>query len=121
MTDMAWSWSHTDEAYLYAYKQIRTLPRETLIEIVAEWEMHDRFSEAADFVWANEWPKVLTLVKSRYESHNGHIVLDQRIIGDVWTRAFGQQTCDDGGFNAWLCPYGCGPHCVPFGPEEAVA
>lgn len=34
---MAWSWSHTDEAYAAAESNLRAMPVETLREIWAEW------------------------------------------------------------------------------------
>src|SRR4051812_37268930 len=39
---MAWSWSHTADAYADAQANCEALPRDTLLEIAAEWEAHDR-------------------------------------------------------------------------------
>jgi hypothetical protein len=109
---MAWSWSHTYEAYLYAHSQLYLLDRDTLLEIAAEWRMHDKHPDN-DAAWADQWPKALAFIRSKF------CALPNASIAEyVWKRAYEQQTCDNGGWNAWMCPYGCGPHCVDFSPEN---
>lgn len=36
------------------------------------------------------------------------------IVDDIWERASNLATCDNGGFNAWMCPFGCDCHTVSF-------
>ena len=36
---MAWEWSHADEAYSNAYENIHNLDRDTLVVILAEWNV----------------------------------------------------------------------------------
>lgn len=119
---MAWSWSHTHEAYEYAEAELRKLPHETLAEIYAEWkattygrdsdediafEERDSF-DIAHFD-AEKYPAIL----------NGALKLPSDVLaGEIWQHADAQQTCDNGGYNAWMCPYGCMPHCVDFGPQD---
>jgi len=39
----------------------------------------------------------------------------------IWEQASEYATCDNGGFNAWMCPSGCGCHCVSFSPPDEPA
>lgn len=102
---MAWSWSHTAEAYADAYANTQALARETLVEILAEWHARDEstpdgFNEVA-------------FEQERARLMDGLPTAD--VLADaVWELAEEQQICDSGGYNAWLCPYGCGCHTVPF-------
>lgn len=109
---MAWSWSHTNEAYAYARTELLDLSRETLLEILAEWRMHDKHPEN-DAAWPDQWPKALAFV-NQLHGEESHADLAEQ----VWDRANEQRTCDNGGWNAWMCPYGCWPHCVDFGPDD---
>ena len=74
---MAWSWSHSQEAYENARENLSTLDRETLEIIFAEW---------------------------RAAQGKGGIIHNHNDFND------------NGGFNAWMCPSGCGCHCVSFSP-----
>lgn len=107
---MAWA---TEAAQQHAYEQLATLPRGRLIEILAEWEMFERYSQAADFVWLSEWPKILAKVHARYERFTDSI---QPVVMDVWKHAYEHQELDAD--CVVLCPYGCETHRVPFGEEE---
>lgn len=109
---MAWGWSHTAQAYVYAESQLRAFDRDTLLEIAAEWRMHKRFP-GNDHDWQRLWPQVLANVRKKYRAkRNSEIALA------IWLQAEDQALCDNGGFNAWMCPYGCLLHCVPFSPED---
>jgi hypothetical protein len=48
---------------------------------------------------------------------SGRKLLKGDLVDMIWAFAEQQRTCDNGGFNAWMCPYGC--HTVPFsdGPK----
>ena len=81
---MAWSWSHTQEAYRDA-------------EINA--------SELSDSDAAMIFAEAVNMIRNGFR---------EGIDRYIWENASEFATCDNGGFNAWLCPYGCGPHCVPF-------
>ena len=106
---MAWSWSHTDEGIRGAYLSVFLIPRDVLVEILAEWRMHERGFSDDD--WQREYPAIRNLI--RYHRYP-HLTL----VNSVWRRAREFATCDNGGFNAWLCPYGCDVHKVPFGCDE---
>jgi len=104
---MAWSWSHSPEAYRDAELNLRALPVETLREIRAEWMARDD-SDYDGFSPAMFADAMRTL------SDDAEALADA-----IWDLASDQQTCDNGGFNAWMCPFGCGPHCVAFDRESA--
>lgn len=131
---MSWSWSHTNEAYAYAQAALEKQSMKFLKECYAEWKCHDikqaekRFDEELfelDVENVPDIPKELTtnpFLDGRYE----HFVEEaQKIIKEqgkewialeIWDQASGQATCDNGGWNAWMCPSGC--HTVPFGPKS---
>jgi hypothetical protein len=113
---MAWSWSHTGEAYAAAERNLRRLDRGTLEEILAEWRCYRPGHPGADgegFV-SSGWDAALAAVRA--DAMPVDVLAD-----DIWDRASDYQTCDNGGWNAWLCPFGCGPHCVPFDDGEREA
>jgi len=39
---------------------------------------------------------------------------DETLNDEIWDFAEAQAECDNGGWNAYLCPHQCGPHSVPF-------
>jgi hypothetical protein len=56
----------------------------------------------------------------RYERALKHAkTMPDDVLADfIWEKASEFATCDNGGFGAWMCPHGCGPHCVSFNPPE---
>ena len=108
---MAWEWSHTREAYENAEHNTNGLPVRILREIYAEWKTWDYVKALGEDDDCHDGWHDPTYFKAVCESQG----LSTDAIADyVWARASVQHTCDNGGHNAWLCPYGCGPHCVPF-------
>lgn len=110
---MAWSWSHTQEAYANAEQNLRDMPREDREIIFAEWRaaqgkgglIHDH--NAFD---NRKYERALAYAKN----------MDDECLSDfIWEHASEYATCDNGGFNAWMCPSGCGCHCVSFDRETA--
>lgn len=108
---MAWKWSHAPEAYADAYENLHKQPREFLDECFAEWKASRRKDYGQfEFVLAR-WKRCLRWVKRLPAAD---IVADA-----IWERAEQLQTCDNGGWNAWMCPYGC--HTVSFTCEDSEA
>jgi hypothetical protein len=104
---MAWDWSHTNEAYANAYDNLHNSPRDFLVIAFAEWkakEIEDSDNDNDPF-------------GAEYE---GELAFAARLATDtladaIWDKASEQRTCDNGGYNAWVCPYGC--HTVSFDCE----
>lgn len=106
---MAWSWSHTQEAYDYARFRLTQLTNEHLIEIYAEWFSYTPGAPGAD---REDCIKISLTPGKRLAERMTRRELEQVI----WDKMSDQATCDNGGWNAWACPYGC--HTVPFGKKE---
>lgn len=111
---MAWSWSHTAEAYRAAELNLRNLDKETLEIIFAEWRAaQDKDGEVRDSNKFDQrkYDRALKYAKG----------MDTDCLADfIWEKAENAATCDNGGWQAWMCPSGCGCHCVPFSPPEGV-
>jgi len=103
---MAWSWSHTVEAYFDARENLFDLDADTLRVIWAEWmgcpPSDDGFRYDEDFDPALYESKLAEAASIDAES----------LAESIWDFAEEQRTCDNGGWNAWVCPSGC--HTVPF-------
>lgn len=111
---MAWEWSHTNEAYANAYDHVQRLPRKTLLVVLREWSYHDREIKGT-LRGPVISPKTGRALGFRLPA--GIRRLCQDTLADlVWERAENHRTCDNGGWNAWICPDGC--HTVPFDPPD---
>lgn len=108
---MAWSWSHTLEAYEYARSQIQDLGRENLEMIYAEWMAAEATDEEGSEPVFNSEKYDTALSRARY-------LPDDMLADHIWDRASEAATCDNGGFRAWACPWGC--HTVPFSREQSA-
>ena len=111
---MSWEWSHTNEAYEDAYQNLHDLDRETLCAILAEWDMeifnegsYDKYNARYEFLRDDDTETNETLADTIWLQ----CAEDQEINGSWFGR-----TCDNGGFNAWVCPHGC--HTVPFDRKD---
>lgn len=107
---MAWSWSHTAEAYDNARLNIQDLPHEDLVTILAEIRAKK---------WDDDNPdEPLSFNNGKYnEFYEESDKLSNDILADaIWEFASEYRTCDNGGFNAHVCPYGC--HTVSFDRNE---
>ena len=105
---MAWSWSHTTEAHGNAEQNLRSLPADELRTIYGEWFSYRPGTPDADYEG---------FVVSLYDQglDEAETLSDDVLADVIWDRAAGIATCDNGGFNAWVCPYGC--HTVSFDSE----
>jgi hypothetical protein len=97
-------WSHASEAYENALTNFKALPFHDLCVIAAEWDADEPDGFNND-----------TYLESfkKYETQG---FVDESAL---WDKVSGKRTCDNGGFNAWVCPIGC--HTVSFNLEEAIA
>lgn len=101
---MAWSWSHTPEAYA----NLEELPLETLRVIEAEWYAAKSNYTTTRF---SEWHYVRELNRLTRGDIPAYILAES-----IWVSASEQATCDNDGYNAWMCPFGC--HTVSFDRNE---
>lgn len=106
---MAWEWSHTPEAYEAAKLNMQELDRETREIIAAEWigtpkDEFGGYGFSIDMDMKRYW-KATCRVK-RWT--------DERLNEFIWWNMVNLATCTNGGYEAYCCPHGCGPHLVPF-------
>lgn len=105
---MAWSWSHTSEAYDAARHNLEQLPLHELQIIYAEWRASNWGAKDFDYV-TTDFNQRKYYDALRYAAEN----LDHDTLVDaIWNWSSELATCENGGFELWVCPYGCGPHCV---------
>lgn len=107
---MAWSWSHTAEAYYHARCNLERMDREDLEIIFAEWRAAQGKGgviEDTEYFNMKRYDRALRYAKSL----PGDILVDF-----IWERAEQFATCDNGGWRLWMCPSGC--HTVSPDCEE---
>ena len=97
---MAWEWSHSEEAYQNAYDNLKAKSQAWLQVCLAEIMSNDDNGFNDDKF--NHYLK-------QFESDN---FMSDFLSQAIWTFMTENRTCDNGGFNAWCCPYGC--HTVSF-------
>ena len=118
---MAWSWSHTDEAYAEIEQQIHE-------KADAANNGDQEASGWLQVVWsewvASDWreDRVTTdLDLRKYEraiaraKRQGEELGYDKLATDIWNWSSELATCTNGGGNAWCCPFGC--HLIPFTVE----
>ena len=101
---MTWGWSHTEEAYIMAYRNLADKDREWLVIAAAEIMSTD------DEGFHDE------IYKQNLETINSWA--GDAIVDYIWSWAQEDRTCDNGGWNAYMCPEGC--HTVPFSREGCI-
>lgn len=104
---MVWEWSHTQEAYDNVKENINSLSVESKHEIYAEWMAFKCVNAEDDGggPWCN--------ICYNYTAHHSPDKMPSDIEQVIYDYAEEAANCDNGGFDAWVCPYGC--HTVPFG------
>ncbi len=105
---MAWSWSHTPEAYANARENLLDLSPELIREIWAEWQAWNGDSVV---------PQIDVDTFDAEHARAAELPVDA-LASDIWEKASELATCDNGGWQAWLCPFGCDAHKAPFDREE---
>lgn len=108
---MAWEWGFSVEGIEAIRENIRNQDREWLETVFAEWEtipknQNDGFS-TQDF---NEKKYSKALQKAKK--------LPDDVLADyIYERAETQSLAENGGHNAYCCPYGCTCHTVSLNLE----
>lgn len=126
---MAWTWSHTAEAYGHARANLEALPAETLEAIAAEWtaaapylclETGDGSRDPCGFADRSatraQDHQDETGHRLQSPSHAPPVPADPGAIWDLMAAEETGYRCDNGGWDAWACPEGC--HTVPFSPPS---
>ena len=102
---MAWEWSHTPEAYENARNHLYEQDHGWLVVCLAEIDASMSHPDyCGDHAFNNDkykrrLPQLISLTKDV-------------LANAIWRFAEEYRTCDNGGFNAHVCPYGC--HTVSF-------
>lgn len=100
---MALEWSHTPEAYQNVEKEIREKDREWLETVYAEW--HAQYED--DLNGFDQWEYQRAKEKAK-------ALTEEDLADFIWERTEELRTCDNGGYDAHCCPYGCNIHKVSF-------
>jgi len=107
---MAESWGHAPEAYWNGMLNTHDLPMSELMVIAAEWKASTTSNDG--FSWDFDLDAYETALAEYKSAVN---LTSDALAGEIWKRAEELATCDNGGFNAYICPHGC--HMVPFERE----
>lgn len=108
---MAWSWSHTSEAYAAARENVFAMDREWLIVAYAEWKAND----AGGFFHPDGQKVDLNAFCQRRYARalaRAQGLSNEDLATQIWTYAERLQTCSNGGCDCYCCPSGC--HTVYF-------
>jgi len=108
--EMSWEWSHTQEAYDNAKANLEALSLADLRTIWAEWLTYAPGHGLSDSDGCIE--ELFPAANKAADSYNH----EDELVECIWKRAEEFRTCDNGGFNAYVCPYGC--HTVSFDRAE---
>lgn len=125
---MVWSWSHTAEGIENVRDNIAALPPEKLVEVHAEWKAYDAAIRIHAEMMAAEGEEFDTeniVCPDNYfdeQTYNAFVKgIDPKtaaldiLIQYIFERACDHATCDNGGFNAYITPYGT---TVPFATQN---
>jgi hypothetical protein len=118
---MTWEWSHAPEAYADARENLEDLDPVELQVIYAEWAAN-RTAEGPCRE-DDDPPGGGTSVNGEdFDEVRYAQALDEArgltpdVLADaIWRHAEGLRNCTDGGWQAWVCPYGC--HLVAMSRE----
>jgi hypothetical protein len=100
---MTWEWSHSSEAYNSAYENLHQCDREFLEVCFAE-------IKAARYRGNGHWELNL----QRYAEYLpfAKTLANETLADAIWEFARKLRECDNGGYNAYVCPFHC--HEVSF-------
>lgn len=103
---MSWNWSHTEEAIQNVQTNIASLDDDTLVEVYAEWSCAQLTGTGYVLIEA-KMPLARETARSFIDADARDIIVDA-IISKTCHHA----ECENGGFEAHICPFGC--HTVSF-------
>ena len=104
---MIWRWDHCDRSYRNAKANLSDLCHETLAVISAEIKACRVSSSQKNELDEPKYQKELIMARE---------ISSLSLIDLIWESMNSYRLCDEGGFNAYCCPYGC--HTVSFDRKE---
>jgi hypothetical protein len=110
---LTWEWCHSPGAYEAARENLANLDRAVLRTIFAEWEAAPKKHRVIDSSSTN-----MSMRKYERALKRATTLPDDILVDFIWEKMEEFRTCTNGGWRAWCCPYGCGPHLVSFDPPE---
>jgi len=117
---MSWEWSHTAEAYQNAESNLRRLKPAVLRVIWAEWKAFEPASDEPGGKFRSSSSSQLNGARYEAAMKEAKAINPDFLADYIWEQASELRTCDNGGFNAWLCPFGCGCHRVSFSSVDEI-
>lgn len=111
---MSWSWSHTAEAYENARENLGRMAYQTLQIIWAEWEAFEPSRDEPGRQFDSSSSSQLNEAKYKAALETAKTLPKDVLAEAIWDKASELATCTNGGWEAWLCPFGCGCHMVSF-------
>ena len=111
---MVWQWSHTSEGIEAVRENIAKLTTDQLCELYAEWkafdaDIQDQQKDDPDFTEDNVvnpgsyFDEEVYKKELEFAKQAG---CPDIFAAYIFDRASAYQTCDNGGFNAYVSPYG---------------
>lgn len=104
---MTWGWDHCNRSYRNAKANLFDLCHETLAVIYAEIKACHTSSSGENELDVPEYSDELLLARD---------IPSSSLVDFIWESMDSRRLCDEGGFNAYCCPYGC--HTVSFERRE---
>ena len=104
---MTWEWSHTQEAYDYAREQLDKLPRETLLEIVEEW--NDKLKGLERPARDENGSRIQPLDDATAEQDGFYLYSNESLATWIWECCSNWEigrNCSNGGHELYLDPNG---------------
>lgn len=109
---MAWEWSSTLEGD-GVLANLENLPKEKLEVLFSEW----RAAQGKGGVVDDFNPQFSKKKYDRALAYAKELSHDT-LVEFIWEKMSAWARCDNGGFDAHCCPFGCGCHKVSFNVEE---
>jgi len=109
---VTWSWSHTQEAYDNARRNVASLDRETLEVIWSEIQTYRKMLYESGI----DAPRSTLFDTTIYQEfrQDSRDMSRGQLADYIWNFMEQDRRCSNGGHRAYCCPYGCGPHRVSF-------
>ena len=104
---MVWTWSHTQEAYWNVRVNISYIPRVELEVMWAEWKAYQ---------WEKENEGECAFTEGIYDTQLkiAKTLIVEGLVSDIQDKVSKLGECEEGGFQAYGCPYYCYTHRVSF-------